>query len=202
LYGVRTPIVRKISAKYFAHIKKKTKQEIFSLCEDLLKSGHSEEKTIAFDWAFRLKRHYTASDFHIFEVWLKKYVSNWASCDNFCRHAFGELIYQFPEFLPKVKMWTKSNNRWLRRAPAVIMIYSILRGRYLKTVFEIADMLLLDHDYLVQKGYRWMLKDTSVFYPKEVFEYVMKHKSEMPRTALRYAIERLSPELRKRAISR
>lgn len=63
LLGVRALAVRKISAKHFPKVKMKTKEQIFNLCEDLLKSGYSEERTIAFDWAFRLKKHYEESDF-------------------------------------------------------------------------------------------------------------------------------------------
>jgi 3-methyladenine DNA glycosylase AlkD len=55
---------------------------------------------------------------------------------------------------------------------------------------------------MVQKGYGWMLKEASNKYPQEVFNYVLKHRREMPRTALRYAIEKLSPALRKEAMKR
>ena len=202
LYGVRASIVRKMAAKYFAKVRTKGKEEIFRLCEALLKSDYNEEKTIAFSWAFRIKKQYAPSDFYDFERWLKKYVLNWGQCDDFCRHAFGELIDQFPQFLPEVKNWTKSKNRWLRRAAAVIMIYPIRKRKYLNTIFEIADRLLLDDDYLVQKGYGWMLKDASIFYPQEVINYVMKNKTKMSRTALRYAIERYSPALKKKAMSK
>ena len=60
----------------------------------------------------------------------------------------------------------------------------------------------MDKDDLVQKGYGWMLKEAGNRFPKEVFEHVMKHKREMPRTALRYAIEKLPVELRKEAMKR
>ena len=201
-YGVRTPVLRKISAKYFKGIKDKSKREIFKLCDELLKSGYSEERGIAFDWAYRLKEQYEPSDFGVFKSWLKKYVHSWGSCDDFCAHPFGEFIFRFPEFISDVKNWTDSKNRWFRRASAVIMIYSVRRKRNLKTIFQIADKLLLDEDDLVQKGYGWMLKETSNHYPKEVFDYVMKNKKEMPRTALRYAIEKLSPELKREAMKR
>jgi len=202
LYGVRAFTVRKMAARYFVRIKAKKKEEIFELCEELLKSDYSEEKTIAFSWAFRTKKQYAPRDFFIFEKWLKKYVTNWGQCDDFCRHAFGELIDQFPRFLPEVKKWTESKNRWFRRAAAVIMIYPVRKRKYLNTIFEIADRLLLDDDYLVQKGYGWMLKDASICYPQEVFNYVMKNKSKMPRTALRYAIERYSSAMKKKAMSK
>ncbi|UCG30017.1 MAG: DNA alkylation repair protein [candidate division WOR-3 bacterium] len=194
LYGVRSANVRKIAANFFRKINKEKKKIIFSLCEDLLRSEYSEEKTIAFAWAYRLHRQYAPEDFQIFEAWLEKYVSNWGACDDLCRHAFGSFIHKYPEFLPDVCAWTSSKNRWQRRGAAVILIYSLREGEHLEFAFKIADALLLDRDYLVQNGYGWMLKDASLVFPSQVFDFVKRHKREMPRRALRYAIERFSPE--------
>lgn len=202
LFGVKTSLTRKISQKYFSSIKNKSKQEIFSLCENLLESGFGEERGIAIDWAFRLRQKFEKRDFSLFESWLKKYVTNWGACDSLCCTALGYFIYQFPEYFPKVKKWAVSKNRWLRRASAVVLIYSINKKKSIEPVFEIADILLLDKDDMVQKGYGWMLKEASNHEPNKVFEYVMRHKKEMPRTALRYAIEKLSPDLRKQAMAK
>lgn len=201
-HGVSTPSIRKMSMKYFAKVKNKTKSEIFQICEELLESGYVEERTIAFDWAFRLKRQYESSDFHVLESWLKKYVHGWGSCDDLCTHAFGAFIFQFPKYVSNVKEWAESANRWMRRASAVVMIYSIRRKQKLERIFEIADLLLTDSDVMVQKGYGWMLKESSNKYPQEIFNYVMKHKRKMPRTALRYAIEKLPPKLKKEAMKK
>jgi 3-methyladenine DNA glycosylase AlkD len=67
---------------------------------------------------------------------------------------------------------------------------------------EIADILLHDQDDMVQKGYGWMLKEASRTHQKEVFEYVLKHKDNMPRTALRYAIEKMPAELKNEAMKK
>ena len=199
---IRTATVRKISAQYFKKIRKRSKHEKFKLCEDLLESDNWMDRVVAFDWAYRCKSRYEKADFYVFESWLKRYVSGWGSCDDFCTHAFGHFLFNFPEFFSNVKLWAKSRNRWLRRASAVILIYSIRRKRLLASVFEIADTLLLDKDDLVQKGYGWMLKEASKNYPEEVFSYVMKHRKEMPRTALRYSIEKLSSESRIEAMKK
>jgi 3-methyladenine DNA glycosylase AlkD len=180
----------------------KPKEEIFQLCEKLLNTGYVEERTVAFDWAFRLKKNYAESDFRILESWLKKYVQSWGACDDLCTHALGAFIFQFPKSVSKVKEWAKSTNRWARRASAVTLIYSIRRGKHLEHVFEIADSLLMDKDVMVQKGYGWMLKEATKHYPQEIFKYVMAHRKEMPRTSLRYAIEKLSPTLKKKAMNK
>jgi 3-methyladenine DNA glycosylase AlkD len=202
LLGVKTPVFRKITKKYFPAIQDRPKQEIFSLCEELLESGFMEERGVAFDWAFRLRDKFEKKDFTILESWLKKYVTNWAACDSLCCRALGHFIYIFPEYFTKVKKWAVSRNRWFRRGAAVVLIYSIEKKESLIPVFEIADILLLDEDDMVQKGYGWMLKVASDHEPKKVFEYVMKNKKEMPRTALRYAIEKLSPDLKKQAMAK
>ena len=202
IYGTPSPIVRKLSSEFFKEIKNKTKQEILQLCNSLLESGYSEERTIAFDWAFRLKRLYEESDFQLLETWLMKHVHSWGVCDDLCTHALGAFVYQFPEFIQRTREWTRSENRWVRRASAVCLIYSVRRKEHLGGVFETADALLTDPDIMVQKGYGWMLKEASNHYPKEVFDYVIKNRREMPRTALRYAIEKLSPKHRIEAMKK
>ena len=72
----------------------------------------------------------------------------------------------------------------------------------LEGIFEIADGLLTDRDDLVQKGYGWMLKAAAESHRLEVFGFVLRHKTTMPRTALRYAIEKMPPDLKRRAMEK
>jgi 3-methyladenine DNA glycosylase AlkD len=53
---------------------------------------------------------------------------------------------------------------------------------------------------MVQKGYGWMLKVASQVHQKEVIDFIMQRKDKMPRTALRYAIEKMPAELKQRAM--
>ncbi len=196
-----TPDVRKLGKEYFKNIKGLSKKEIFELCQELLEPGTWEERTIAFQWAFRIKNRYEMEDFQIFENWLDRHVKGWASCDDLCTHAMGELVYQYPGLVPKVKDWTSSDNMWKRRAAAVVMVYCIKKENYLDSVFQIADALFHDDEDLVQKGYGWMLKVASQTFREEVYEYVMKNKATMPRTSLRYAIEKMPEDMRKKAMA-
>ena len=90
----------------------------------------------------------------------------------------------------------------VKRAAAVTLIIPARKGLFLDQIFKIADILLLDPDDLVQKGYGWMLKAASQAHQEEVFNYVMQKKAIMPRTSLRYAIEKMPGEMRKRAMER
>lgn len=202
IYGVKTAVVGRIGREYYKSIKNRTKAEIFDLCEELWRSGYMEESFIACNWSYFIYKKYEPADFAVFEKWVNNYVSNWASCDTLCNHTIGAFIEMYPEYISSLKAWAKSENRWVRRASAVSLIIPAKEGKFLKDIFEIADILLLDRDDLVQKGYGWMLKEASRKNQKEVFEYVVKNKNSMPRTALRYAIEKMPTELKKEAMAK
>lgn len=202
LYGVRIPVVNKISKESFAEIQHKPKDEIFVMCEELWKSGYSEESYIACNWSYYLCNQYEPSDIDVFDKWVNIYVSNWASCDTLCNHTIGTFIEMYPQYISKLKEWAKSDNRWVKRAAAVTLIIPARKGLFLKDIFEIADFLLLDKDDMVQKGYGWMLKAASEAYQKDVFNYVISKKAVMPRTSLRYAIEKMPADLRTNAMKK
>ncbi|MBP8627790.1 MAG: DNA alkylation repair protein [Paludibacteraceae bacterium] len=202
LYGVKVPTVNKISREYFKLIDCKTKSEIVELCEILWQSGFIEESFIACNWSYYIHEKYEPEDFQLFEKWITNYVNNWATCDTLCNHTIGEFIEMFPEYIVKLKDWATSHNRWLRRASSVTLIIPARKGKFLNEILEIADILLLDKDDLVQKGYGWMLKAASEANQQEIVDYVIKNKSIMPRTALRYAIEKMPKELKIKAMER
>lgn len=202
LYGVKVLTVNKISREYFKLIDCKTKSEIVELCEILWQSGFIEESFIACNWSYYIHKKYEPEDFRLFEKWITNYVNNWATCDTLCNHTIGEFIEMFPEYIVKLKDLARSHNRWLRRASSVTLIIPARKGKFLNEILEIADILLLDKDDLVQKGYGWMLKAASEANQQEIVDYVIKNKSIMPRTALRYAIEKMPKDLKIKAMER
>ncbi|MCL5985449.1 MAG: DNA alkylation repair protein [Actinobacteria bacterium] len=200
-HGVKSATVVEIAKKYFSQVKELAKEELFSLCEELFISGYGEESWIAANWLYWYE-DYAESDFKVYEQWIDKYIDDWAKCDTLCNHTVGAFIEKYPEYVEELKRWAKSRNRWLKRASAVSLILPARRGEFLPDILEIADILLNDQDDMVQKGYGWMLKEASRMHQKEVFEYVLKHKNYMPRTALRYAIEKMPAELKKEAMKK
>jgi 3-methyladenine DNA glycosylase AlkD len=114
----------------------------------------------------------------------------------------GEFIEQYPQYITELKKRTSSSNRRVKRAAAVSLIIPAKKGKFLTDIFQIADSLLLDPDDMVQKGYGRMLKVASQAHEQEVFAYVMKHKAIMPRTALRYAIEKMPKALKTQVMTK
>jgi 3-methyladenine DNA glycosylase AlkD len=202
LYGIRSEAVKEITQANFTLVKQRSKQEIFSLCDSLWQSGMMEETFIACLWTERIAGQFVPEDFKVLERWVHRYVNNWASCDTLCTHSVGDFIQMYPGFISALKRWAGSDNRWTRRAAAVSLIIPARKGKFLSDIFEIAEIMLHDKDDMVQKGYGWMLKEASKPYQKEVFDFVMRHKAVMPRTALRYAIEKMPVDLRSRAMEK
>jgi 3-methyladenine DNA glycosylase AlkD len=202
LYGLKSSLVARISKDHFKLIKDKDKKEILQLCEELWKSGYMEESFIACNWSYYIHKSYEPADFEIFDRWVNLYLRNWASCDTLCNHTVGTLMEMYPALLSGLKGWARSQNRWVKRASAVSLIVPARRGKFLEDIFEIADILHSDSDDMVQKGYGWMLKAASQAHLEEVFDYVIRKKATMPRTSLRYAIEKMPSELKSLAMAR
>lgn len=202
LYGLVTAEVDRIGKNVYNLIGDKSKLNIFSLCSELWQSQYLEESIVACNWSYNVRKQYQPEDFMVFSDWVNNYLNNWASCDTLCNHTVGTFIELFPEYLSGLKEWAGSHRRWVKRAAAVSLIVPARRGKFLEDIFEIADILHSDKDDMVQKGYGWMLKAASQAHPDEVFNYVMTKKATMPRTSLRYAIEKLPPELKVQAMAK
>jgi 3-methyladenine DNA glycosylase AlkD len=201
-YGVKTETVGKIAKKYWPRVKTLEKKAIFGLCEELLRSDYTEEAFVVSFWLPNYIDQLEPGDLATFKNWIDRYINNWAKCDGFCNHTVGDLIQKYPETVTELKSWAKSDNCWLKRASAVSFIVPAKKGLFLEDAFEICETLLTDQDDMVQKGYGWLLKEESRKHQKKVFDYVVKNRKNMPRTALRYAIELMPRELKQEAMKK
>jgi 3-methyladenine DNA glycosylase AlkD len=212
-HGWRSGDVTKLANKYFD--KEWSKEVVFDLCELLWQDSYMEPAFIACNWSLRFHEQYTKNDFKLFESWVFKYINNWATCDTFCNHTMGTFIIMYPEFIKELKRWSKQESRWIKRASAVSFIIPARQGLFLNDIFEIADNMMDSKDDLVQKGYGWALKAASLSegfvkqttkakeeHCKKVYDFVVARKSSMPRTAYRYAIEKMPEEMKKKAMKK
>ena len=194
--------IRKLSARLYKKLSDRTIDNVLCLCEELLEERSWGLGVIAFDWAYRVREQYTEDTYDTFYHWLKKYVRGWGDCDDFCTHAFGELLRRYKALFVKIKEWTKDDDFWVRRASAVVLIPAIAHNDYEGIEpLVISDLLLSDEHDLVQKGYGWMLKSLSKSDMETVKDYLIENHKEMPRTAYRYALEKFDKDTRKELMS-
>ena len=191
--------IRKLSAKLYREIKDKNIENVFSLCEELLEQHSWALGVIAYDFAYKVKNQYSESTYDMFFRWLKGYVRGWGDCDDFCTHAFGELLRQNKVLFEQVITWTEDKDFWVRRASAVILIPAILKNDYDGiNPLEVSNRLMSDEHDLVLKGYGWMLKALSQVDRRRVEEYLIENHDKMPRVAYRYALEKFDRETKSR----
>lgn len=200
---LKTGEIRKLAGKLFQDLQDKSGENVIDICESLLEQRDWAMGVIAFDFAHRIKKQYDSNTYSIFERWLLQYVRGWGDCDDFCTHAFGELISQNIDLVQKIIPWTKREEFWMRRAAAVVLIPSIRHDKYTETdPIVIADLIMKDKEELVLKGLGWMLKELSVKEPELVYGYLKKNKDVMPRVVFRYALEKMDHERKTELMTR
>ena len=122
-----------------------------------------------------------------------KYINNWNLVDVTCPHVTGKhLIDKDRTILYK---WAKSEDLWTKRI-AMISTFSFIRKNDLEDTFKIAEILLQDKHDLIHKAVGWMLREAGKRDIKKEEAFLKKHYKTMPRTMLRYSIEKF-PETKR-----
>jgi 3-methyladenine DNA glycosylase AlkD len=134
----------------------------------------------------------------IYKLYLKntKYINNWDLIDLSAPHIVGEFLADKPKVI--LYKLAKSKSLWERRIAVLSTFNFIYKGKSQETL-KIAEILLDDEHDLIQKAVGWMLRETGKRCSEKILEdFLHKRYKQMPRTMLRYAIERL-PEARRKA---
>jgi 3-methyladenine DNA glycosylase AlkD len=109
------------------------------------------------------------------------------------------LIVAHPELDRRLGAWSRHRNMWVRRASIVGLIPRARRGDSLELVYETAERLHPDREDLIQKAVGWALREAGKTDPARLERYLRANGRAIPRTTLRYAIERF-PEAKRRGL--
>jgi len=159
----------------------------------LWESGKLEEGVMVAHVYRRFSKEFGQPEFAMFERWLNRYVNNWSHCDGLASWLLAGAIRNEPRLIEKLAPWTKSRNRWKRRAAAVALLQEAKAGRNTESIFEICGMLRHDADDMVQKGVGWILKEAYPKRPREVLGFLDDWRAAAPRLLLRIAAEKMTP---------
>lgn len=198
-FGVSLPKIDKLERSLCAPLAKSwSVDDAVSFSQSLLEMRIHEVTLFALTFLERFASRMGESELIRFEDWLARDLcDNWAAVDNLCPHVVGTILANHSELLPRVANWATSENRWLRRGSAVSFILLARKGTYLDSVYNIAEVLINDKsDDLVQKGNGWMLREAGTTDPDRLEEFLLLHGPAIPRTTLRYAIEKFPKEKR------
>lgn len=188
--GVKVPELRKLAKEYQKITVKEVKQ--------LLRSAIHEERLLAL---FILVRKYSKGDEaekkRIYELYLKntQFINSWDLVDSSAHHIIGAfLVDKSKEPLYSL---AKSMNLWERRISIISTFYFIKHDKYAETL-KISEILLTDEQDLIHKAVGWMLREIGKRNMPTEEKFLRKHYKRMPRTMLRYAIEKFPEDKRQR----
>jgi 3-methyladenine DNA glycosylase AlkD len=201
-YGVRGPEVKLVAREAWGEVKNWPDTALSKLSAELWKSGKIEEAGVAILIYRRRAKQCGAREFKLFERWIDRYVSNWASCDGVASWLLAASIGNEPELIGELDGWARSRNRWKRRAAVVALLQEAKQGRNTAAIFRIAGALLEDTDDMVQKGVGWILKETYPQKPAAVMKFLLPRAARTPRLVLRLSAEKMTATDRTRLLSR
>jgi 3-methyladenine DNA glycosylase AlkD len=200
-YGVASPELKRVAQGIYRQVKAWPVAERDRFCVDLWEGGTNEEGALVCYLYKRFSKSCGAREFRMFTGWLDRYVKNWGHTDGLSLWLLGASIANDPSLIGKLDTWTRSKNRWKRRAAAVALVPSARRGLHTREILRIAQPLIPDEDDMVRKGVGWLLKETYPKKPMGVMRFLMPRRRQTSRLVLRYAVEKMSPADRTRLLA-
>ena len=131
----------------------------------------------------------------LFELYLSQTdrINNWDLVDLSCRFIIGE--YLLDKSRDILYQLAQSPLLWDNRI-AIVSTYAFIRKGQLEDTYALSDLMMQHPHDLMHKAIGWMLREAGKRNPERLYDYVMSHRADMPRTMLRYAIEKFSPKER------
>lgn len=182
--GVTVPNQRQIAKKYH------TETRPLDVCTLLHSDVHEERLTALLLWVMQYKKGDEQTKASIYEMYLRntKWINNWDLVDTSARDIVGEYIYDKNRSI--LKKLSGSNSVWERRIAIIATSYFIQFGDYEWTLL-LAEHYLHDTHHYIHKATGWMLREVGKRDEHVLRKFLDTHAAQMPRTMLRYAIEKL-----------
>lgn len=190
-WGLTAPEIKKIVKQYY-------KQLSLPEIKKLLDSPVHESRSVGLQCLVMLYARADESgrkelaEFYIENI---SAVNNWDLVDTTAPHILGAWEYENNE---TAKIWNlaRSQNLWKERVAVVSTLYFIRRDVFEPTI-ELSEYFLSHKHDLMHKACGWMLREVGKHNEKVLIGFLNKYSKQMPRTMLRYSLERLTPEQRK-----
>ena len=128
----------------------------------------------------------------LFDLYLSQTdrINNWDLVDLSCRFIVGE--YLLDKSRDILYQLAHSPLLWDNRI-AIVSTYAFIRKGQLEDTYALSDLMMQHPHDLMHKAIGWMLREAGKRDSERLYDYVMSHRADMPRTMLRYAIEKFSP---------
>jgi 3-methyladenine DNA glycosylase AlkD len=189
--GVKVPAQRTVALKY--------KTIPLKDVEKLLKSQvHEHRLTALLILTYRFPKLTEREQKEVIDLYLKntKYINNWDLVDISAPKLLGTYLLDKHDQRKILHKLAKSKSLWERRI-AMLATYAFIKEKDFNDALKIAETLLHDKHDLMHKAVGWMLREIGNRNQETEEKFLKSHCRSMPRTTLRYAIEKFSEEKRK-----
>ncbi|MQA31115.1 MAG: hypothetical protein GEU82_14995 [Luteitalea sp.] len=202
-YNVGMPTVRRLARQIAQeHRGSWSVGEAMAFAERLVCDPHLEAKLLGIEVLACYRRAFTRRMLTSWKGWLSaNHASNWATTDAMCGALIGPLLLSEPSLANRMPAWARHRNMWVRRAAAVSLVPLVRKGYQLSVGYTVARLLHGDTEDLIQKAVGWMLREAGKTDIARLEQYLRTHGPGIPRTTLRYAIERFPPPARRHLLS-
>jgi len=171
-----------------------------AFADALMRDRHLETKGVAIEVLAKFRRDFTPRLLPVCKRWLAQgFSSNWATTDALCGFVLGPLLVKHPDCAAQLRAWARHRSLWVRRASVVALIPLVRTGVALDLVYDNAAALHNDREDLIQKAVGWALREAGKADARRLEAYLRANGSSIPRTTMRYAIERFA-EPKRRAL--
>ena len=193
--GVVVPEIRKIVRRYW-------KETSLEKAKELLHNKYHEARLCALLILVERYRKIESERDKIYRIYIAnaKYINNWDLVDLSAPHIVGAYLQDKPKDL--LYKFAKSKDLWQKRIAILATFHYIKQGNHTETM-KVATILLHDSHDLIHKAVGWMLREVGNRCNRKILtDFLDQHSHEMPRTMLRYAIERMGEKERRRHLKK
>lgn len=202
VYGIPVPRVRSLVRKLLDEIGTGWGAgEALRFCDVMSARPELEAKLVG---VLVLERYHKQLDKKVLGI-VRRWImadrfASWAAIDALAPAVVTPLVRRFPDLIPRIEGWTSSRSLWLRRAAAVTFVPLVRRGEQLDAAYRVVRSLFADPEDLIHKACGWLLREAGKSDERRLEGFLLKHGPKIPRTTVRYAIERFPEEERKRLL--
>jgi 3-methyladenine DNA glycosylase AlkD len=187
--GLSVPAQRKVALTY---AQAATLEDIDQLLKNEL---HEVRQTslMILGWMFEKANDDLKRQIYTFYLNHTQFINNWDMVDGSAPTIVGQFILTHPQEKKRLLTLIKSTNMWERRI-AMVATYAFIKAKELEIVFQLAEKLLIDKQDLIHKAMGWMLREAGKVDRVALERFLDKYASTMPRTALRYSLEKFDSD--------
>jgi 3-methyladenine DNA glycosylase AlkD len=192
--GLSTPLQRSIAKKYLKEININKLSKLNLLMQSKI---HEHRQVALFLLVYKFEIANKKEQKQIFDYYVKnkEFINNWDLVDLSAPHIIGKYLANNPREKKILYTWVISNKLFVRRL-TIISTFTLIRKHDFKDCLKISKLLLKDKEDLIHKAVGWMLREIGNRDLKSEINFLDKYYPIMPRTMLRYAIEKFEEKLR------